>query len=96
MDTIIDTHNKFITISYKYYKEVSDKFGESSKNDKDKVYRIFPVSLNQLCKVFNVDGKFSSYNVYFNNIELFIIFKSIIIYINFLLIIKIIIIYFFI
>jgi hypothetical protein len=33
--------------------------------------RIFPVSLNDLCKTFNVDGKSCDYNPMFNSIELF-------------------------
>jgi hypothetical protein len=34
-------------------------------------YRIFPVSLNELCKVFNVEGKLSTYKLDYNNLDLF-------------------------
>jgi hypothetical protein len=33
-------------------------------------YRIFPVSLDDLCKVFDVEGKVSKYNPEFNNLNL--------------------------
>jgi hypothetical protein len=34
-------------------------------------YRIFPVSLNELCKVFKVEGKLSKYDSKFNSLDLF-------------------------
>lgn len=34
-------------------------------------YRLFPLSLEQLCKMFNVTGKFGKYNLLFNKIDLF-------------------------
>ena len=33
-------------------------------------FRIFPISLKNLCKNFEVEGKFSDYNIEFNNITL--------------------------
>nr|YP_009710785.1 DNA polymerase type B [Amanita thiersii]QFZ98734.1 DNA polymerase type B [Amanita thiersii] len=61
--TIIDQHNKFITISY------------LTKN-KDKItwkdsYRIFSVSLNNLCKNYEVEGKLTPYKEIYNSIEIF-------------------------
>jgi hypothetical protein len=34
-------------------------------------YRLFPVSLNELCKIFGVEGKLGDYNSNWNNISLF-------------------------
>lgn len=74
VSTLIDAHNKFIIISYKYHwLRTLDP-----KTDKDRwttikfidSYRIFPVSLNDLCKNFGVEGKVSNYNQDFNNLEL--------------------------
>jgi hypothetical protein len=62
VNTIIDHHNRFITINMK------TKFNKIKWLDS---YRIFPVSLNQLCEVFNVEGKYSKYNVKFNTLDLF-------------------------
>ena len=59
---IIDDHNKFITITYTN--------GDVKLVWKDS-YRIFPVSLDNLCKVFNVSGKISEYNPEFNQLSLF-------------------------
>lgn len=61
INCIIDDDNKFILISVKI-NDLEIIFKDS--------YRIFPVSLNDLCKVFNVPGKLSSYNSEFNNIDL--------------------------
>jgi hypothetical protein len=55
--TIIDNKNKFITINYN---NNQTKWLDS--------YRIFPVSLEELCKVFNVTGKSNSYNLKYSNI----------------------------
>lgn len=67
LDTIIDNHNKFILINYTI---------KSNRNDKDKIIlifkdslRIFPMSLNDLCKVFGISGKLSEYNPLFNSID---------------------------
>jgi hypothetical protein len=63
VSTIIDDKNKFILITLKLDNNYTIKFKDS--------YRIFPVSLESLCKVFQVEGKISKYNVLFNNINLF-------------------------
>lgn len=59
VSTIIDKQNKFIYISYKNKIVFKDSF------------RIFPVSLNELCKIFNVDGKINKYNELYNNANIF-------------------------
>lgn len=56
--TLIDQHNKFILIKYK-----NIVFKDS--------FRIFPVSLEDLCKNFGVDGKLSKYDENFNSLEIF-------------------------
>jgi hypothetical protein len=60
--TIIDDKNKFIQITFNL-----DKFKITWKDS----YRIFPVSLDNLCKSLKVKGKISKYNPKFNNINLF-------------------------
>ena len=62
LDTIIDDKNKFIIIILKL-----NGYNLTFKDS----YRIFPISLNELCKVFNVDGKISSYNINYNNKNVF-------------------------
>lgn len=57
LNTIIDDSNKFILISLKL-KEREIIFKDS--------LRIFPVSLQELCNIFNVSGKFCEYNPEFN------------------------------
>ena len=70
VSTLIDAHNKFIIISYRYH-WVDDKDRDVWTTIKFiDSYRIFPVSLNDLCKNFGVDGKISTYNPEFNNIDL--------------------------
>ena len=62
VNTIIDNHNKFITIILK------------SEDFKIKIldsYRIFNVSLDDLCKTFGVQGKLAKYKLEYNNIDLF-------------------------
>lgn len=59
VSTIIDDKNKFIQISYN--KEIIWKDS----------FRIFPVSLSDLCKNFGVEGKTSKYNIDFNTLDLF-------------------------
>jgi hypothetical protein len=63
VSTIIDDKNKFIKISLKLDKDTIITWKDS--------YRIFPVSLDDLCKVFNVSGKTSKYDNRFNNINIF-------------------------
>lgn len=58
---IIDDKNNFILITVKI-NDLEIIFKDS--------YRIFPCSLNDLCKVFNVSGKLSDYNIKFNNLNL--------------------------
>ena len=62
VSTIIDEHNKFITIKLKlpwgYVKWIDS-------------YRIFQVSLEDLCRQFNVEGKISKYNDRYHSFELF-------------------------
>jgi hypothetical protein len=60
---LIDNNNVFISITLK----VSDKFSITFKDS----LRVFPVSLEELCKVFLVPGKISKYNPLFNSLELF-------------------------
>lgn len=62
ISTIIDNNNKFIQITFKYKK--------LKINWKDS-YRIYPVSLDDLCKTFNVEGKLSKYDNRFINLDLF-------------------------
>lgn len=59
---IIDDKNKFIQI------ELRTSTGKIQFKDS---YRIFPVSLENLCKNFNVPGKISKYNPDFNSLALF-------------------------
>ena len=62
VSTLIDEHNKFITIKLKF------PWGSVKWLDS---YRIFQVSLDDLCKQFKVEGKVSKYNEEFHSIELF-------------------------
>ena len=59
---IIDDKKKFIQIEFK------TPTGKIQFKDS---YRIFPVSLDNLCKNFNVPGKISKYNPDFNSLALF-------------------------
>jgi DNA polymerase type B, organellar and viral len=52
---IIDQHNTFVSITIKL----------------DNINIKFPVSLNELCKIFKVEGKTNSYNSEYNNTSLF-------------------------
>lgn len=61
VQTLIDNQHKFITISAPL-KDVKIVMRDSM--------RIFPVSLQQLCEVFNVKGKFSKYNKEFNKLSI--------------------------
>lgn len=59
---MIDTHNKFIQITLNI-----NKFKIIFKDS----YRIFPVSLNDLCNILNLPGKTSKYNPKFHELSLF-------------------------
>jgi len=60
--TLIDNQHKFITISAPL-KDVKIIMRDSM--------RIFPISLQELCEVFKVKGKFSKYNPEFNKLSFF-------------------------
>jgi hypothetical protein len=62
INTIIDNQNRFIKITVKL-----EHFEITWKDS----YRIFPVSLDKLCKNFGIDGKSSVYDQRFNNLSLF-------------------------
>ena len=62
LSCIIDNQNKFIQISL--------NVGGKSITWSDS-YRVFPISLNELCETFKVDGKISEYDSRFNDISLF-------------------------
>lgn len=68
--TIIDHHNKFINITLNI---------DSGKTIYLDSYRIFSVSLNELCKVFNVPSKTNTYKIEYNSFEVFnnpVLFKE--------------------
>lgn len=67
VNTIVDNKNNFISIYYTYKKD-DGKLKVVTWKDS---YRLFPISLDQLCKTFGVDGKTQVYNPAFNNISLF-------------------------
>jgi hypothetical protein len=60
---LIDTDKSFISIKYLY----NDK-GESITFQDS--LRLFGVSLKKLCKVYNVEGKLSDYNIEFNKLDI--------------------------
>ena len=62
IEAIIDKQNKFITISYDRSK-TRFTFKDS--------YRLFKLSLNDLCKLFDIKGKLSEYKTEYNSKELF-------------------------
>jgi len=62
VSSIIDDHNKFIMVNYK-----SDEYNFTWKDS----YRIFPVSLDNLCDIFGVEGKVSKYKEVYNSTNLF-------------------------
>ena len=73
VNTIIDNKNKFILITFKH-----DNNESTPKELRNKIkfkwldsYRIFPVKLDDLCKVFNNEGKLNSYKIEYNSINLF-------------------------
>ena len=59
ISALIDHNNKFVTIKINKKIKIKDS------------YRIFPVSLEQICNIFSVEGKFLEYNIENNNINLF-------------------------
>lgn len=61
VNSIIDNTNSFISINLK--SKIVIEWKDS--------YRIFPFSLNELCNLFNIQGKLMSYDLRFNKIELF-------------------------
>ena len=61
VSTIIDTQNKFILITLQL-PNVKITFKDS--------YRIFPVSLPELCQVFGVKGKTNQYKLAYNDLNL--------------------------
>jgi len=62
ISSIIDDSNKFISITCNALTDLIE-FKDS--------LRIFPMSLDKLCKMFGVDGKVMSYNPKFNDLSLF-------------------------
>lgn len=66
ISTIIDDKNKFIRISLIVGGGTNKKVISFKDSN-----RIFSVSLDNLCQVFNVPGKVSKYNLSFNSINLF-------------------------
>jgi len=63
VSTIIDNQNKFITIKVNLDNNKNIKWLDSN--------RIFPLSLDDLCKMFKVEGKISKYDERFNSIDMF-------------------------
>ena len=57
VETVVDQHNNFILI----------KYGNIVFKDS---YRIFPVSLNELCYNFGIQGKLSQYLDIFNQVNI--------------------------
>jgi hypothetical protein len=62
INSIIDDFHKFINIDI-VFKDTKFIFKDS--------LRIFPISLQDLCKIFEVKGKLHPYNLEFNKITLF-------------------------
>jgi hypothetical protein len=62
VEALIDDSKSFISISL--------NINDVKIIWKDSI-RIFPMSLDKLCQMFNVDGKLISYNIRFNDISLF-------------------------
>ena len=86
VECLIDDSNNYISITYKgevidtslpeNKAKVKSWTLEEHKENKYKIEfkdscRLFPVSLNQLCDVFGVEGKASKYNSEFNKASLF-------------------------
>jgi len=62
LNTIIDAQKKFISINAEI---------DGLKMVWKDSFRIFPISLDKLCKNFGIPGKFSKYNQEFNNLDYF-------------------------
>lgn len=62
METIIDPNNKFIIIKVKIDDGLTITFKDS--------LRIFPVSLNELCEIYNLPGKSGVYKEEYNNLSI--------------------------
>lgn len=68
---LMDDSNKYIRISMEFSKDLKVKWVDS--------YRIFPISLENLCETFGIKGKTQKYDIRFNSFELFnkpTLFKS--------------------
>ena len=61
INALIDHQNKFISINLNLTTKIIIKDS----------YRIFPVSLQKLCQLFNIEGKLNNYNLEYNNINIF-------------------------
>ena len=74
MSTIIDNQNRFIQIvwtgTYGYHLNHLKPLGKFKITFKDS-FRIFPISLNELCKQFEVKGKLSEYKAIYNDLKIF-------------------------
>ena len=74
MSTIIDDQNRFIQIvwtgSYGFHLNHLRSVGKFKIIFRDS-FRIFPISLNDLCKQFNVKGKTSEYLSDYNDLNIF-------------------------
>lgn len=73
---LTDDKNKFILINYTSITEKWDEdIGEMDLTLLNwkflDSYRLFPASLNDLCKIYGLEGKISQYDNSWNNIELF-------------------------
>jgi hypothetical protein len=66
LNAIIDDQNRFISIDLKILKN-NKQFHFIWKDS----FRIFPVSLNELCQNFEVDGKITTYDPNWNSLDLF-------------------------
>ena len=81
IDTLLDDKNKFVRITYTSFGEINEMDSQRSENrgyqEEKRVnfnfvdsYRIFPISLDKLCGMFNDgEGKTNSYNPKFNDIS---------------------------
>jgi hypothetical protein len=71
LSTLIDADNKFITLNYTHFfidGEGDESFAVFTWKDS---LRIFPGTLEDICKQFGVEGKISKYNPDYNTIDLF-------------------------
>ena len=74
VSSIIDNQNRFIQIvwtgTYGYHLNHLKPLGKFKITFKDS-FRIFPISLNELCSQFDVKGKLSAYDPIYNNLNIF-------------------------